>query len=339
MLLVVSKMLYDLGREAFFVPIFRLYLLPIDERLRADIQLKLEGGIYYLGVMLGGFAIFFLGKYLPSNIAGQLSGVLVVLGGLIYVVFRSNTEYKKNLQGSLSKDPEKSTQKNAIETNTKEKTSSFLPLSEKIYQKIDKKQSLLSENSIIWYLNILKILNPITYKKAILRLLDNPEEKIQPFLSNLKKNIDGLIEDIDKKAYNILSVNTHSQFALSLYKKTRYHLAESRKENLALDEKILNWITYIDEKMMLLCLQGEMYGLSVQDRLDKEDEVMENAINLFAKEITNKISKLTFDFILRSIVILFPSTFMKSIDFTFFELFSCGCVVETVVSKKSTVIF
>jgi hypothetical protein len=292
MLLVASKMLYDLGRESFYVPIFRLYLLPINERLRGDIQLKLEGGIYYVGVMLGGFSIFFLGKYLPSNIAGQLLGVLLVLGALIYMIFKTNAEYKNSLQGSLSKNEEKTTQKKPLLGADTQKKSIFLPLSEKIYQKIDKNPQQLSENGTIWHLNMLKILNPITYKKVILRLLDNPEEKIQPFLRDLEKDINMLIESIDKKAYNIISANEHPQFALSFYKKTRYHLAESRKESLILDEKILNWISYIDEKLRLLSLQGEMYGLSVQDKLDHEDEILRNVIDEFAKEIVGKIAEL-----------------------------------------------
>ncbi len=288
MLLVASKMIYDLGRESFFVPIFRLYLLPVDERLRADIQLKLEGGLYYLGVMFGGFSIFFLGKYLPSNIAGQMSGVLLVLMALAYIIFKVHAQYKLNLQGSLAKDHKKNTKKPLIG----ERKSIFLPLSEKIYQKINTKQKELSDTAIIWHLNILKILNPITYKKTIFRLLDNPEEKIQPFLVNLEKSIENIVAEIDKQAYNILSANQHPQFALSFFKKTRYHLAESRKESLVVDEKILNWIAYIDEKVLLIALKGEIVGMSAQDRLHKEDGILENTINVLAKKITDEISEM-----------------------------------------------
>lgn len=162
MLLMATKFIHDVLRNAIASPIYRLYLLPIDVRLRFDTQAKLEGFAQDLGLFLGGLILYILAIYTSISAMDNIYialGLLVLLIGIIKLM---HSEYQRIIQQKLGEEQESQEE-------------GFMTLPEQIVQEIDQRIA----PQIPTYLNVLNILDPIIYKQAILKLLTAEDARIQ----------------------------------------------------------------------------------------------------------------------------------------------------------------
>ncbi|EAY25104.1 MFS transporter [Microscilla marina] len=161
-LLMTSKFIHDVLRNAIVSPIYRLYLLPIDVRLRFDTQAKLEGFAQDLGFFLAGIALYLLSIYTSISAMDNIYIALGLLVILIAIIKLMHGEYQRIIQQKLGEEQES-------------QEVGFITLPEKIVQEIDHRDT----PQIPTFLNILNILDPIIYKQAILKLLTSEDTVIQ----------------------------------------------------------------------------------------------------------------------------------------------------------------
>lgn len=161
-LLIATKFIHDVLRNSIVSPIYRLYLLPIDVRLRFDTQAKLEGFAQDFGFLLGGVLLYVLAVY--TNITA-MENIYIVLGFLvllIVVIKAMHSEYQRIIQKKLGEEEIS-------------QADGFVTMPEFIINEIDQHNAA----QIPTFLNVLNILDPITYKKAILKLLTSEDARIQ----------------------------------------------------------------------------------------------------------------------------------------------------------------
>lgn len=160
-LLLTTKFIHDVLKNAIVSPIYRLYLLPIDVRLRFDTQAKLEGFAQDLGFLLAGIALYVLTLYTSITVMENIYVALGLLVVLMVVIKLMHSEYQRIIQQKLSTE------------ETQEE--GFITLPEQIIREIEQRNA----PQIPTNLNILNILDPISYKRAILALLTSEDTRIQ----------------------------------------------------------------------------------------------------------------------------------------------------------------
>jgi len=236
-LLVLCEQIREVFNEAFQLPAYRMYLLPIDDDLRADTQIKLDGFIAGTPLVLFGILMGILLAYDYYAFWGQ---VVVALLGLIiwgYSIFRLQTAYKELLQNMLSK------------LQNTDKTSAgklnFQPFSSSIIAKL---HSVPAEELPI-YLNVLRILNPLDYRKAIVKLIDSPDEKLQQLRDMFLKEVDQILTFLRQELQNTRSPDDLNEIIAQIYKHTRKLAGDRKKENRIADEKLVNVIYFVDERV------------------------------------------------------------------------------------------
>jgi hypothetical protein len=283
MLLVICKLIREIVSEGLQNPIYRVYLLPIESELRLDTQLRIDGFWGNLGLVLGSLGLYLINyqwKWVKETkdinlwIPILLTISFALLTGLI--IWYLHEEYKKELQRKLSENKGKDTQVGK---------GKFVALEEKILTNIRTN----AVKNINVNLNILRILNPLLYKTAILRLLDTPDQKIQDLLNKSNKNIQDIVDSINKKVRDLSVSKDADEIALALYRKTRQLANERSKQSMIKDEKLENLIFYVDEKVRQNALEGKMYNLSTGATYGREDSETEFFVKQIAEELDLKI--------------------------------------------------
>jgi len=193
----ISKILNDVLKDAIETPIYKAYLLPINIKLRFDTQIKLEGIMKGVAVVVGGTGIWLLEKLPFSSRVYEVVLVMITLLILVKVASVMYNRYKEVLRETLNNNEEMlRVAKNAANVSYAERIAKEIaqhPLTEAIY-----------------YLNVLSIINPILYRKKIAELLTSENASIQKISLYDAKNlcvlesISVLNEVMDSKYFPVL---------------------------------------------------------------------------------------------------------------------------------------
>jgi hypothetical protein len=275
MLLVICKLVREIAYEGLQSPIYRVYLLPIESELRLDTQLRLDGFWANLGLILGSMSLY-LFLYTQTNLWVFIVFTISIALANGLIIWYLHEEYKKELQRKLSEN--KGKKRSTIKGK-------FVTLEEKILTNI----RAHSVKNVNIHLNILRILNPLLYKTAILRLLDTPDQKIQNLLDTSNQNIQTIIDFINKKVRDLSVGKEADDIALALYRKTRQLANERSKQSMIKDDKLENLIFYVDEKVRQNALDGAMYNLNTASNYRREDAETEFFVKQIAEELDLKI--------------------------------------------------
>ncbi|KOY86169.1 hypothetical protein AD998_08410 [bacterium 336/3] len=162
----ITKILNDVLKDAIETPIYKAYLLPINIKLRFDTQIKLEGIMKGIAIIVAGGGIWLLEKVPFSSRIYEIILIMVTLLILVKVASVMYNRYKEVLKDTLN---------NNEEMLRVSKNASNISYAEKISQNIT--QHPLHE--VIYYLNVLSIINPILYRKKIIELLTTENASIQ----------------------------------------------------------------------------------------------------------------------------------------------------------------
>jgi AAA family ATP:ADP antiporter len=104
--IALSKMFVTTLREATENPVFKLFFMPLDSRVRFDIQTKIEGTINELSRALSGGLILLFGL-LPFFKLIHYSWILIaIIIGWIYMIFRIYHFYRINIRMKLERQKE-----------------------------------------------------------------------------------------------------------------------------------------------------------------------------------------------------------------------------------------
>lgn len=104
--IALSKLFVTTLREATENPVFKLFFMPLDSRIRFDIQTKIEGTINEFSRALTGGVILLLG-FLPFFKLIHYSWILVfIIFGWIYMIFKLYQLYRENIRMKLERQKE-----------------------------------------------------------------------------------------------------------------------------------------------------------------------------------------------------------------------------------------
>lgn len=171
-LIAVSKLFLRSLKEALDNPTFKLYLLPIESRIRIDVQTKIEGIVTaFASVVAGGLII------LITNV-GFLSLIFITVFTLpllalwFFVTNKMHQSYRHTLQDTLDK-----------QKSENRKTREFA-----LTSLLEKEISSDVEDKVIYALKLMEKLEPALFENSIIRLASTSEGKIRNFVEDKIRN-------------------------------------------------------------------------------------------------------------------------------------------------------
>lgn len=102
-LTAVGKLFIASLKDALENPAFKLFFLPLDIKIRFDIQTRIEGVVNEIAVFIAGAAQMALGLLVFFKLIHYSYFILVLAGGVIYLAGKLFEEYKKTLKSTLEK--------------------------------------------------------------------------------------------------------------------------------------------------------------------------------------------------------------------------------------------
>ena len=167
-LTAVGKLFTAALKDALENPAFKLFFLPLDIKIRFDIQTRIEGVVNEIAVFVAGAAQMALGLLVFFKLIHYSYFILALAGGIIYLSGKLFEEYKKTLKKTLEK------QKAGLKGDGKRNDNNTL--------NILKDES--SSKDVERVLNALKLfekLEPIEFEYVLLDLLNNRSPILRSF--------------------------------------------------------------------------------------------------------------------------------------------------------------
>lgn len=105
-LTAVGKLFTASLKDALENPAFKLFFLPIDIKIRFDIQTRIEGVVNELAVLVAGAMQIGLGLLVFFQLIHYSYFILLLAAGIVYLASKLFEEYKTTLKGTLEKQKE-----------------------------------------------------------------------------------------------------------------------------------------------------------------------------------------------------------------------------------------
>ena len=159
-LTAVGKLFTASLKDALENPAFKLFFLPLDIRIRFDIQTRIEGVVNEIAVFVAGAAQMALGLLVFFKLIHYSYFILALAGGIIYLAGKLFEEYKTTLKKTLEK------QKAGLEGEGKRNENNMLNvLKEEVASK--------DVERVMNALKIFEKLEPIEFEFVLLDLLNH----------------------------------------------------------------------------------------------------------------------------------------------------------------------
>ena len=220
MVIAVSKLLIRSLKESLDNPTFKLYLLPIESKIRIDVQTKIEGIVTAIAsVIAGGFIILITQSGL-FNLIYITVFTLPLIALWYFVTNRMHRSYTHTLQETLTKNKE--TSDVAV---TKEYT---------INEVLEKEVSSSIEEKVIYGLKLMEKLEPTLFENTVTRLTTSDNRKIQKFAEEKVEGL-GVEKDLVRSEMRNLALQaadlTEDSDLLSISPDKLMKLSKSPKQN------------------------------------------------------------------------------------------------------------
>lgn len=196
MAIALSKLLIKSLKEALDNPTFKLYLLPIESKIRIDVQTKIEGIVTAVASIIAGGFIILITQFDIFNLIHITIFTLPLILLWFVVVNKMHQSYRHTLQNTLSKNKE-----TAEVVVTKEYTLNGV---------LEKQVSSSAEERVIYGLKLMEKLEPTLFENAVIRLTDSENLRIKKFAEDKVQSL-GIERDHDKKEVRSLAARAASE--------------------------------------------------------------------------------------------------------------------------------
>ena len=222
-----AKLFIDSLKDALDGPSFKLYFLPIDTKVKADVNTKIEGFVTALGSLFAGGLLILMHQFELSLIY-VLIGLLPILFMWFIVTQRMYRGYRSTLQ-------------NALETGK----------ASKLEAKEESKEGKvhIEEKQFITDLRLLEKTSPISFEERILELAESGQDNIKDFADKKIAKLDLHFEEKAKTPEGIREIRQLANEAIdtaahgdviSISADRLYNLAKSfDKEDRILAAKLM----------------------------------------------------------------------------------------------------
>ena len=169
-LTAVGKLFTASLKDALESPAFKLFFLPLDNKIRFDVQTRIEGVVNELAVFLAGLSQMLLGLLAFFKLIHYSYFILILGGVMVYVASKLFEEYKKTLKQTMER--QKSNLKGETTIRKNEHSVTYLLKNEIKNQNI---------NTVFKALALFEKLEPIEFEFYLLDLLNHRNPKIRIF--------------------------------------------------------------------------------------------------------------------------------------------------------------
>ncbi|SNS68651.1 ATP/ADP translocase [Ekhidna lutea] len=167
-LTAVGKLFTASLKDALENPAFKLFFLPLDIKIRFDIQTRIEGVVNEIATFLAGGAQMALGLLVFFELIHYSYFILVLAAGVIYLAGKLFEEYKRTLKTTLEK------QKASLEGQGKRNENNTLSIL---------KDEIVSKDvdQVLTALRLFEKLEPIEFEFVLLDLLNHRKPILRSF--------------------------------------------------------------------------------------------------------------------------------------------------------------
>ncbi|MEQ8245971.1 MAG: HEAT repeat domain-containing protein [Fulvivirga sp.] len=166
-------------RDSLENPTFKLYFMPLDNRIRFDIQTKVEGVVNETSRFIAGALIIGLSYLSFIELIHYSYALIFLIAGYIYVVGKLYIEYKNNIKIKL----EKQQRANA---------DLALTLGQKLVQKLELSLKSTDPSKAIFSYKLLEKIEPQILPASINTLMGHKVSQVRDFAQNKMNELKGL---------------------------------------------------------------------------------------------------------------------------------------------------
>lgn len=196
MSIVASKLFIKSLKESLDNPTFKLYLLPIESRIRIDVQTKIEGIVTAIASIIAGGFIILITRFEIFNLLHITLFTLPLIGLWYFVVNKMHASYRHTLQTTLAKSKQ-----DADVSVAKQYT---------LNEVLEKQVSSSAEDRVIYGLKLMEKLEPALFENAVMRLTDSDNPRIRRFAEE-KVQSQGIEKDPEKREVRNLAAKAASE--------------------------------------------------------------------------------------------------------------------------------
>jgi HEAT repeat protein len=167
LMIAMSRLFVSSLKDALDSPTFKLYYLPIDARVKIDVQTKIDGIVTALASLIAGGAIYLIIESKILDLIYITVFTLPILGLWYLVTNRMYSGYRHTLQDTLVKNKE------AAEAKLEKEFT--------LNRVLEKQVSSPMEDRVLYGLKLMERLEPALFETSILQLADNSNRRIREF--------------------------------------------------------------------------------------------------------------------------------------------------------------
>ena len=243
MAIAVSKLLIKSLKEALDNPTFKLYLLPIESKIRIDVQTKIEGIVTAIASIIAGGFILIITQFDVFNLIHITLFTLPLIATWFFVVIKMHQSYRHTLQNTLSKN--------------KQTTDVVVTREYTLNEVLEKQVGSTAEDKVIYGLKLMEKLEPTLFENAVIRLTDSENMRIRKFAEEKVQRL-GIEKDPDKKELRNLAARavseTEDSDLLSISPEKLMKLSKSpRQQDRQLASKLLRKL--VSQKTIFILLE------------------------------------------------------------------------------------
>lgn len=166
-------------RDSLENPTFKLYFMPLDNRVRFDIQTKVEGVVNETSRFIAGALIIGLSYLSFIELIHYSYALIFLIAGYIYVIGKLYIEYKNNIKIKLEKQQ-------------RANTDLALTLGQKLVQKLELSLKSTDPGKAIFSYKLLEKIEPQILPASINTLMGHKVSQVRDFAQNKMNELKGL---------------------------------------------------------------------------------------------------------------------------------------------------
>lgn len=204
LLIALSRLFNFALRDSLENPTFKLYFMPLDARVRFDVQTKVEGVVNETSRFLAGAVIIGLSFLSFVELIHYSYALIAVLAGYFFIIRKVYNEYRNRIRLKLERQ-QKALANTVLEPN------------QQLVQTLSNSLMTTESNKVVFSFKLLEKIEPQLLPDAINKLMANSSEDIREFAQQKMNELKGLTvseryvisidkqEDEGKGKRNILS--------------------------------------------------------------------------------------------------------------------------------------
>ncbi len=174
----LSKLFITFLRDAMENPAYKLFFMPLNTKIRFDIQAKVEGVVNEFSKALAGMFILLLGFFAAGNLLSYYYMLALIIAGWIYITGKLYNEYRAKIKSKLE--------------STKQGTESEQSIIQKIFEKLEEKLNQSRPDRAVFSFRFMEKLNPSFVGEGINKMMQNPYADVREYAQTKMNEIRGV---------------------------------------------------------------------------------------------------------------------------------------------------